>query len=320
MRTVFSWMIAVVLMVALALAAGAATPPIDDEFGLQREETMEVAEAPLPDSDEAEDDANRQLLLRDGSHLLHARGRVEHDAKRRAWLFHMAPHDSAAPHHKLRILPSRFLGEVQQIVEASAAASGRETGTMAIGFELTGQVFAYRERNYLLVTHPPRVLGEVATSVESGTESDSEEAGRSIPAADEPRNPLSAEALLREMDRAGGPVHRAPAGQGGQPTGQRTRHVAPVPEGTMIVYRRGRIVRDAGGALAFIFEADVTGLADPPLTLLPCLLLQRIEYYADRAGSTAPVLLSGRVYANEGRSYLLPSVFQIPRERSEIRP
>jgi hypothetical protein len=49
-------------------------------------------------------------------------------------------------------------------------------------------------------------------------------------------------------------------------------------------------------------------------------LLERIETYVQRAGSTAPVLLSGRVHAYEGRGYLLPTVFQIPRERTMLRP
>ena len=80
------------------------------------------------------------------------------------------------------------------------------------------------------------------------------------------------------------------------------------------------MVRDGGGAWLFLFDADASGLADPPMILLPCLLLERMERYAQRAESHAPMLLSGRVFRYHQVNYLLPTTFQIPRERTPLRP
>jgi hypothetical protein len=115
-------------------------------------------------------------------------------------------------------------------------------------------------------------------------------------------------------------------------------------EGTAVQSRRGKISRDSAGAWMFIFDADATGIsaptneslseaegetgsataspggADPPMRLLPCLLLEKIEDYARRNPGTAPVLITGEVYLYQGRNYLLPTVFRIPQERTKISP
>ena len=104
-----------------------------------------------------------------------------------------------------------------------------------------------------------------------------------------------------------------------------------VQEGTLISSRRGKLTRDAsasggggggasGGGWQFVFDADSTGLADPPMRLLPCLLLEHLEDFARHNGSTAPILLSGQVYVYGGRNFLLPTAYRIPRERSRITP
>lgn len=90
-------------------------------------------------------------------------------------------------------------------------------------------------------------------------------------------------------------------------------------EGANIVMRRGRINRDASGAWLFVFDADARGMSDPPMTLLPCLLLERLERHYQSRGN-APVLLSGRVFLYEDRNYLLPSVYQLPRQRDIVTP
>jgi hypothetical protein len=102
-------------------------------------------------------------------------------------------------------------------------------------------------------------------------------------------------------------------------------------EGTAIQSRRGKITRDAAGAWLFVFDADATGDdtadasgggggSDPPMRLLPCLLLEKIEDYARRAPPTAPVLISGEVFLYNGRNYLLPTVYRLPQERTKLSP
>ena len=88
----------------------------------------------------------------------------------------------------------------------------------------------------------------------------------------------------------------------------------------MIVSRRGRIVRSNAGSWMFVFDADASGLGDPPMILFPCLLLERIENYASRRGGVAPIVLSGQVFIFNNQNYLYPTVFQIPRERTRLTP
>ena len=84
--------------------------------------------------------------------------------------------------------------------------------------------------------------------------------------------------------------------------------------------RRGRLVRGERGAWLFVFDADATGLADPPMFVQPCLLLERMERHAKARGGAAPIILSGSVSVFEGRNHLRPTVFQIPRERTQLTP
>ena len=67
-----------------------------------------------------------------------------------------------------------------------------------------------------------------------------------------------------------------------------------------------------------VAAGDASGLADPPMRLLPCLLLERIEDYARREGSNSPALLSGPVYLFGGKNYLLPTVL-LPVQSDESR-
>jgi hypothetical protein len=93
-----------------------------------------------------------------------------------------------------------------------------------------------------------------------------------------------------------------------------------VTEGTSIVRRRGRIRRDKHGAFLFVFDADAEGKADPPMVILPCLLLERMQQYTEQTGRNAPMLISGEVYAYYGENYLLPTVFRVPNERTPLTP
>ena len=94
----------------------------------------------------------------------------------------------------------------------------------------------------------------------------------------------------------------------------------PVHEGVIMVARRGNLTRTDRGAWMFVFDADAEGLADPPLVILPCLLLERMERQATRAGRSTPILLSGQVYHYRGRRFVLPTVFRVPYERTRLTP
>ncbi len=48
---------------------------------------------------------------------------------------------------------------------------------------------------------------------------------------------------------------------------------------------------------------------DPPMTLMACQTLARLEVLSRSAREGLTVTLSGRVYVFEGRNYLLPTLF-----------
>jgi len=258
-------------------------------------------------------------VLREGSLLVDARGSLRRDEGTRLWVFRIEVDDAAEP-VELTVLPGMVL---QEMIDLRQIAEDRP-----VVFELTGRVLVYRGRGYVLPSHapqitdaPPAVAAPAAEGDAAGTPPARDDTGAAGAAA-APGTPGgdddSVENILRELQSAVGPVMRVPSrstSRAGEGDDERL-----VPEGTMIVARRGRLARTATGAWMFVFDADASGLGDPPMTVLPCLLLERMENYAQSRGGEAAVMLSGRVLAFDGRNFLMPSVFQIPRERSQITP
>ncbi len=251
-------------------------------------------------------------LLREGSYLIQVRGRMRRGDEDGWWRFQVAG-DEAGAGYELAVLPCTLLSRMERLVELSPERS--------FVFDLTGQVLVYRARNYLLPTHAPRLTipaapAEPAAAPHDGEAEPGAPGGAADTAAREPdaagrASPLeeSPEGILRRLDESVGPVVRSPR------TGESAATPDGPPEGSFVMWRRGWIARDHAGAWTFVFESDARGLADPPLVLLPCQLLERMEEYAERSGPVAPMLVSGRVYRSERRAYLLPSAFMVPRDR-----
>ena len=266
----------------------------------------------------AETTAAGGTLIREGVHVLQARGSLHRGEQDGWWVFRIAhaPSDPGDPGNpgnpgnpgaepvEFTLLPCTLLASLEQLVESMP---GQE-----IAFELTGEVFVYEGRNFLMPTHAPRLVEYVAPSRPNvlGGPRD----GDAPPAG-------SAEAILRDLDRSVGPVLRSPRETGATAT---TRpHAAPktlVAPGTLVLWRHGWMVREPDGAWSFVFGADATGLADPPMVLLPCRMLEDLQLHARRSGPGRPLLVSGRVYRYHGRNYLLPTMFRIPRHRTALRP
>lgn len=97
-----------------------------------------------------------------------------------------------------------------------------------------------------------------------------------------------------------------------------------VPEGTLLVERRGRVHRLATGRLVFVFDADETGQADPPMFLQPSVRTMQLERVIGDRGPATTVKLTGRVMAYRGWNYLKPSAFSIlerePTGEGEAQP
>lgn len=265
----------------------------------------------------------RAALLREGSHLVEVTGVMKPDELTGEWRFHISRDDPSAPGYVLTMLPSTLLGEMIAIVKSSPDTE--------VVFETTGEVFVYRTRNYLLPTHPPRLVRH--SSDASPTTAPDAPAEPASEGSDESED--SVEDIMRKLDEAvdtvAPPAHAddsrlARSAEGDDEAQSQDLGVGPgrsenlLREGTAILSRRGQVRRDSGGAWVFVFDADASGLADPPLTLLPCLLLERIETQVRKRGDTAPVLLSGHIYVFEGRNYIMPSVYRVSREHTVLSP
>lgn len=299
------------------------------------DETRPVMPTPMEemrDWERALDEGDRTWrggVLREGAHVLTVPASVRHDEQIGSWLATLRLESTSGEMHEreVRLLPNSFLAELKQIIESAPEQN--------ITFEMTGEVFVYERRNYLLLRSPARVVGLSRTEGEahiadkpSVTDTDKADDADAVPDEavypdeddDQQTPPRSAADVMRELERRSGPMHRAReplrARDGEDARGRQEDAAQRLREGELLVLRKGRLRRDVSGAWMFVFDADATGLSDPPLTLMPCLLLERIERYARQAGPTAAILISGQVSVFEGRGYLLPSAFQLPRGKS----
>lgn len=328
---------------------------------------------PLASSSQSpvEDDplkAFRAPLLREGSTLVEARSRLRLDSASNWWMLDVensaasgsgvalgdAAAARAAPPLELIVLPCTRLTEMERILEAAA-----EGGSAGVQFEVSGRIYVFRDRNYILPTHaaviserPTRAATTPASipaeppAHEDVAATDAQDQATSAPVAEKSAETSpafgddSAEAIARSLEEQAGPLARSsgaarqpppsstsPAARGsetvGAPAGASSSdvdHQATLLENTAIVNRRGRITRDRSGGWLLVFDADATGLSDPPLRLLPCSLLESIEDYARRSGNNSPLIITGQVYLYGGQNHLLPTVYRIPRESSRLTP
>ena len=236
---------------------------------------------------------HRPTLIREGSHLVAVQGTLQRDTPRGPWHFRLLDDGAIARTAPMPLLPCTLLTSLEQIVEGS----GAETV-----FEMTGEVFVFRGKNYLLPTHSPRVAS-YAPPMDDGPGVVAEEVER-------PQD------IIRRLEREIGPVPRLPAAL--QPTGDGGRRL--LREGTLIRWRRGWMTREPTGTWVFTFAAGATGNEDPPMVLLPCLLMEQMERQVEQGGRMRVLLVSGRVLRYDRRNYLLPTAFRVPRERTPLRP
>lgn len=305
----------------------------------------------------------RAPLLREGSTLVEAYAKLKREGPQNWWTLTVdgdldatsSAATTATPPHELIVLPCTRLTEMLRIIDSAAARSGSTNDGDGddVRFKVSGRVYVFRDRNYLLPTHAV-VVSEVSTRPKTPAVTTTPVAPASAPtttSADAPAaTPLgvagdddSAEAIARALEQAAGPLSRSSAaateartppvrGTQTQPTGSRaqpgsttrgastTSAAITMQENTAIVNRRGKITRDRSGGWLLVFDADANGISDPPVKLLPCLLLESIETYARRVGNNSPVIITGQVYLYDGQVHLLPTVYRIPRERSRLTP
>jgi hypothetical protein len=186
--------------------------------------------------------------------------------------------------------------------------------------ELSGEIFTYHSRNQLLIS-AYRIGVSHSAQVQSETEPMNQPA--------EPDNePSSLEDdpdvrdLLDELEFNAEPTdsNRQATHENLEPAPSQTARRSQVTlatstggleEGTLIMRRPSRMIRNGSGAWTIVFDNDDQNSADAtPLIVEPCRMLMRMENIAMQTGDAGQLLVSGRVYTYKGSHYLLPTLMQ----------
>jgi hypothetical protein len=93
-------------------------------------------------------------------------------------------------------------------------------------------------------------------------------------------------------------------------------------EGTFVITRRGRMVRATGGASPWMitFDADASGMADPPMYLMPCQMLEDMEQIVQQQGDSVVFVISGQVFVYHGANYVLPTLMKLAPSHGNLQP
>lgn len=92
---------------------------------------------------------------------------------------------------------------------------------------------------------------------------------------------------------------------------QVTTASAGLKEGTLIMRRPARMIRNSSGAWTIVFDNDDPEHTDSiELIVEPCRMLMRMESIVMQSGDAGRLLVSGRVYAYKGANYILPTLIQ----------
>jgi hypothetical protein len=274
-------------------------------------------------------------IMREGAFLVQARGSIARDDRSGWWILTVEDQRLPSAGLTFRALPNLKLSEIELAVRSLRDSSPR--------FEVTGEVFVFRGRNYLLISQAPLIGIEPVKGPSVGVDAPptTPAPATSRDGAEEPRGD-SADDIAAALEEAVGPAARSLSNDRPAPpmgvTPDRSNSGLPgatLTEGTRIDSRRGRLVRERSGEWSFVFDADASGRIDPAMTIAPCLLLERMQAYASgmdttvgvagppagvNAAAAGAMILSGQVLAYDGRNYLLPTVFRIPAERTPLSP
>lgn len=259
----------------------------------------------------------RLPLFREGSVISRVPGDLTQDPDEKLWLFRPTATEAGGLRREFVLLPSPVLEDMLRTVAVSGAP---------VEFELTGRVFIYRGRNFLLPDFAPRIMrfdakpGETPpTRAEDDAKTAPNGEDKFVPAEGSAKDQdavddATVEAIERKLEER---VGRAPQARVTETTTTRAtqeKHPdAPIANGTRMSARLGRLARDPqSGSWRFVPEQS-SGAGDPSFEILPCLLLERLEDAARQSDKPPAVLLTGTVYAYEGRSFVLPTSYRRAR-------
>lgn len=93
-------------------------------------------------------------------------------------------------------------------------------------------------------------------------------------------------------------------------------------EGQFVITRRARMIRSTGGLSPWLltFEADSDGLADPPMFVMPCRMLEDMEKVVGDRGDEVVFIVSGQVFVYRGANYILPTLMKLAPNMGNLNP
>lgn len=187
---------------------------------------------------------------------------------------------------------------------------------------LTGQVLVYAGRNYVV---PLAIIDGDATATPGAPRVDDDSAATQ-PTGDQPARELTTDPDVADLiadleERRDTPRGLAPRTAGGVGSTRESlltpTTIETLPEGTMLVRRRARMVRESTGAWSLALDNDSGGEASR-LIILPCQNLAAMERLAAGAAEEAEFEVTARILTFQGRNYAMPLMFWLMRS-GEVR-
>jgi hypothetical protein len=202
--------------------------------------------------------------------------------------------------------------------------------------EVSGEIFTYHGRNQLLLS-AYRLTSTIQQSEQTTDQSSPKNESESSTQPESTQiSPSSVEEdpdvrdLLKELeinaDEPGSSktsIHEQLQNATTQGVAQASRRqqvrvpdsIKGVDEGTLILRRPGRMIRNSSGAWVLVFDNDQTELDSESTTasefiIEPCRMLMRMEQLPMQSGDAVQLLVSGRVYTYKGAHYILPTLMQ----------
>ncbi|MBS0191207.1 MAG: hypothetical protein JSR52_08625 [Planctomycetes bacterium] len=214
------------------------------------------------------------------------------------------------------LLPCQTLAALQSSVLASP--DGEKTR-----IEVSGQLFVYRDRQQLL----PTIFSVLQPSAKPETpeahapaSTEKSAAPAPSPEADDPEiSRMISELESQRTESRPTATPGIPEAKAVESTPEKGAAGRPlVPEGTLLVDRRCRLVR-AGDKYALAFDGDPDGTSEPAMILLRTRALERLEAAVAHRADSVELVVSGRVYAYRNQNYVLPVLAQIEAQ-GQLRP
>ncbi|MCC5785379.1 MAG: hypothetical protein JJU33_01605 [Phycisphaerales bacterium] len=257
-------------------------------------------------------------LLREGTFLVRRSGALVR-ASTGEWVIAFQPGPEGVGLPPMVLLPC---AETERIESEAEGVDG------PVAIEVTGEVYAYASRNYLLPTMSRLALvEELAGRTSAGPTEPDEEAGEepdepesfADPIPDRPADDPRVLELLGELERGHATTPRRGVSRR---DAQREAQPATAPaqaDGRLIVRKRGRLVRLGSGQWAFASDTGFAGAEPGPIPLLPSSTLAAIESAASWSGEALSIEVSGRLFQYRGRTLMLPTAYVLVRA-SDLNP